>query len=65
MTHAEQHRAIEELKEYFFRMKGADYYDFEMFLKRDKDDEELDEISQRPLQELHDKYFRKKFSGLP
>lgn len=60
MTHVEQHRMIEELKDYMFRMKGKDYYDFEMFLKRDKDDEDLDEISKKRLVELYEKYYRKK-----
>jgi hypothetical protein len=59
MTHAEQHRMIEELKDYHPRMKGKDYYDFEMFVKRDKDDEGLDEISQTRLRELYEKYYRK------
>lgn len=40
MTHAEQHRMIQELKDYSKNMKGQDYYDFEMFVKRDKDDED-------------------------
>ncbi len=60
MTHAEQHRMIVELRDYVFRMKGKDYYDFEMFIKRDKDDEDLDEISKKRLMELYEKYYRKK-----
>ena len=51
---------IEELRDYMHKMKGKDYYDFEMFAKRDKDDEDLDAISRRRLQELYEKYFRKK-----
>ncbi|MEK6570612.1 MAG: hypothetical protein AABZ61_04525 [Bacteroidota bacterium] len=51
---------IDELRDYVFKMKGKDYYDFEMFLKRDKDDEDLDEISKRRLVELYEKYYRKK-----
>ena len=59
MTHEEQHRMIEELRDYMSRMKGRDYFDFEMFLKRDKDDEDLDSLSRRRLQELYEKYCRK------
>ncbi len=51
---------IEELKDYHWKMKGKDYYDFDMFMKRDKDDEDLDEISKRRLVELYEKYYRKK-----
>ena len=51
---------IDELRDYVFKMKGKDYIDFEMFLKRDKDDEDLDEISKRRLVELYEKYYRKK-----
>jgi len=60
MTHAEQRRMIEELKDYHQKMRGKDYYDFEMFMKRDKDDEDLDEISKRRLVELYEKYYKKK-----
>lgn len=41
-------------------MKGKDLYDFEMFLKRDRDDEDLDALSIRRLEELHDKYVPKR-----
>jgi len=51
---------IEELKDYHQKMRGKDYYDFEMFMKRDKDDEDLDEISKRRLVELYEKYYKKK-----
>ena len=60
MTHAEQHRMIEELRDYMSKMKGKDYYDFEMFWKRDRDDEDLDEISKKRLFELYEKYYRKR-----
>jgi hypothetical protein len=60
MTHAEQHRMIDELRDYMNKMKGKDYYDFEMFWKRDRDDEDLDEISKKRLVELYEKYYRKK-----
>jgi hypothetical protein len=60
MTHDEQHRMILELLDYSYRFGGRDKYDFEMFLKRDKDDEDLDTISQKRLQGLHDQYVVRK-----
>ncbi len=59
MTHAEQHRMIQELLDYARRIGGRDKYDFDMFVRRDKDDEDLDTISQKRLQELHEKYAKK------
>ncbi len=56
MTHAEQHRMIEELMEYSRKMSRYDQEEFEMFVKRDKDDEDLDAISQRRLKQLHATY---------
>ena len=37
-------------------MDREELYDFQMFLKRDKDDEELDLQSERSLKELHTRY---------
>ena len=56
MTHAEQHRLIVELIDYSRRMKRLDQQDFEMFVKRDKDDEDLDTVSQKRLLVLYDVY---------
>lgn len=56
MTRVEQHKIIELLREYQHKMKGRDMDDFEMFRKRDLDDEELDELSRRRLLELYEKY---------
>lgn len=46
---------IDELKDYTRFMKGKDVSDFDMFVKRDKDDEDLDELSQQRLQSLYEK----------
>ncbi len=54
MTRVEQHKMIDELKDYVRFMKGKDASDFEMFVKRDKDDEDLDELSQQRLQFLYE-----------
>ncbi len=56
MTHDEQHEMIVELLDRARKMKRYDQEDFEMFVKRDKDDEDLDLLSQKRLQELYDTY---------
>ncbi len=42
------------------RMDKKELYDFEMMLKRVRDDEELDALSVRRLEELQKKYIVKK-----
>lgn len=56
MTRVEQHKIIEELEDYARFMKGKDAFDFEMFVKRDTDDEYLDELSQKRLEALFETY---------
>ena len=56
MTRVEQHKMIDDLKDYAKFMKGKDASDFEMFVKRDKDDEDLDELSQQRLEFLHETF---------
>jgi hypothetical protein len=56
MTHAEQHRLIEELRERTSRMSRSDEEFFEVCRKRDKDDEDLDDIAFKKLLALHAKY---------
>jgi hypothetical protein len=60
MTHAEQHAMIVELMDYARKMGRYDQEEFEMYVKRDKDDEDLDGISQRRLVQLHGKYLPQK-----
>jgi len=60
MTHAEQKSMIRDLRDYAWKMSRYDYEEFQMFVKRDKDDEDLDTISQRRLQELYDTYIPKR-----
>ncbi|CUU07600.1 hypothetical protein JGI1_01850 [Candidatus Thermokryptus mobilis] len=59
-TYAEQKKMIEELQRISYRLKGKDKYDFEMFLKRHKDDEDLDSLSMKRLREIYEKYVIKK-----
>ncbi len=59
-TYAEQKKMIEKLQRISYRLKGRDKYDFEMFLKRHKDDEDLDSLSMKRLREIYEKYVVKK-----
>jgi hypothetical protein len=56
MTHSEQHGMILELADYTRKMSRYDQEEFHMFLKRDKDDEDLDHVSQLRLVALYRKY---------
>jgi hypothetical protein len=60
MTHDEQHKMIVELMDRARSMKRYDQEDFEMFVKRDKDDEDLDIVAQKRLQALYDTYMTRK-----
>lgn len=63
MTHAEQHKLIVELMDYSRNMKRYDQEEFEMFVKRDKDDEDLDTMSQKKLLRLYETYARRERQG--
>lgn len=56
MTHAEQHKLIEEISEVSRKMTGREREEFEMFFKRNKDDEDLDAISRKRLLDFHKRY---------
>jgi hypothetical protein len=60
MTHDEQHTMIIELMDFARRMKRYDQEEFEMFVKRDKDDEDLDNVSQKRLVQMYETYTRRK-----
>ncbi|MBI3006278.1 MAG: hypothetical protein HYY49_12820 [Ignavibacteriales bacterium] len=60
MTRSEQHKLIQELKYFAGKMSKEDSYAFEMMLKRDKDDEDLDEASVKKLEQLHAAYAKKR-----
>ncbi len=61
MTRVEQHKKVETLQDYLYKMKGRDLDEFEMLRKRDRDDEELDEYSLHTLSELYIKYVPERF----
>jgi len=56
MTSAEQRRMIEELSDHTRKMKRYDLEEFEMFAKRNKDDEDLDLQSEKRLRQMYDLY---------
>jgi hypothetical protein len=60
MTHVEQHRMILELRDYVHKMTRIEEEMFAMYVKRDKDDEDLDVVSQKKLQEMFQKYVERK-----
>jgi len=41
------------------KMSSGERQSFEMMVKRDRDDEELDSITMTKLKQLHEKYFPK------
>ena len=60
MTHVEQHNMILELRDYAHKMTRREGEEFEMMVKRDKDDEDLDVITRKRLQELYDRFVASK-----
>jgi hypothetical protein len=61
MTKTEQRKIIETLRDYSHKMGGRETDEFDMFRKRDRDDEDLDEISKKRLLELFTKYVPERF----
>ncbi len=56
MTKTEQHEIIEMLRDYVHKMSGRDLDEFEMMRKRDRDDEDLDEMTRRRLSAIYVQY---------
>jgi len=61
MTKTEQQKIIEALREYSHKMGGREGDEFDMFRKRDHDDEDLDELSKKRLMEVYIKYVPERF----
>lgn len=59
MTRIEQHKMIQELRDCVSRMNRDERYQVEMMLKKDKDDEDLDALSLKKMEELFMKYVKK------
>lgn len=60
MQIVEQKKMIQELKYYKNKMSRDDLYNFEMYEKRTKDDEDLDRLSFERLKEIYARYVKKK-----
>lgn len=60
MTHIEQQKIILELRDYENKMSRSEHEEFRMFMKRNKDDEDLDEISKKTLLRMYAKYITNK-----
>lgn len=56
MRYTDQKKYIEALKRYERKFTAEEKKDFSMFLKRHKDDEDLDNISFKKLSDLYKKY---------
>jgi hypothetical protein len=59
MTFVEQHKMVQQLRSKTLKMTDDEKTLFEMIVKRDKDDEELDVISMAKLKNIYEKYFPK------
>ncbi len=60
MLASDQKKMIEALKYKTSKMLSKDRYDYDMYQKRDKDEEDLDSLSMKRLREIYDKYADKK-----
>jgi hypothetical protein len=60
MTHEEQKRKVFDLKRFSVKMSPTERREFEMMVKRDKDDEDLDALTLKKLQTLHEKFLPRK-----
>ena len=56
MSYREQQKLLDELKKYERKFDRKEYEEYEMFVKRQKDDEDFDSLSMIRLKELYDKY---------
>jgi len=59
MTSVEQRKMVQRLKQVIMKMNSSDRQSFEMMVKRDRDDEELDSLTMAKLKQLHEKFFPK------
>ena len=60
MTLIEQHKIIEQLKSVCAQMNTHEQGEFEMLVKRDRDDEEFDSIARAKMEKLQLKYIPKR-----
>ena len=60
MTRIELHKMVQELRDFASKMNRDDARQFEMLLKRDLDDEDLDSSAVKKLEELYGTYVKRK-----
>ena len=58
MSYRDQKKLLDELKKHERKFTQQENYEYKMFVKRQKDDEDFDSVSMRRLKELYDKYFK-------
>ncbi len=56
MAHRDQKKYIETLKRYKNKMDSKERQQYKMFVKRHKDDEDLDKLSMAKLENWYQKY---------
>jgi len=59
MTSVEQHKMVRRLKQAMMKMGPDERQSFEMMIKRDHDDEDMDALTMTKLRQLYTKYFPK------
>ena len=60
MTSSEVRKMCEEISYHAgYKLKPDDEYEFKKIMNRLKDDEDLDSLALRKLQEIYDKYLKK------
>ena len=57
MSFRDQQKYLDILKKYERNFSTKDKYIYDIFVKRNKDDEDFDTMSMKKLKELHDKYY--------
>ncbi len=57
MSSREQKKYFEALQRYEKKFDEKELYEYKMFLKRDKDDEDLDRLSLEKLRLMYEKYY--------
>lgn len=58
MSYRDQQKYIEALKKFERNFSRKEAEEYKMFVKRQKDDEDLDSVSMKRLVELHDKFVK-------
>jgi hypothetical protein len=60
MTHVEQKNTIAALRDYESKMSRDEQETFRMYVKRNKDDEDLDDMAKNRLLQMYEKYITNK-----